>query len=102
MAQLKKTLDGLHLPIKPPNLMIEDELNRGAFGVVYEGVLAGQQVAVKGVHKLLLEAEGGENALHSFCEECKRIKNVEHPHVISEWNQYYSIIYYTCYHYNIL
>lgn len=72
--------------------MIEDELNRGSFGVVYEGVFAAQQVAVKGVHKLLLEAEGGENALHSFCEECKRLKNVEHPHVISEWNYYHSII----------
>ena len=51
---------------------------------MYEGVFARQQVAVKGVHKLLLEAEGGENPLRNFCEECERLKELEHPHVISE------------------
>ena len=84
MAQLKKILDRLRLPIRPPNLMIQGELNRGAFGVVHEGTFVGQQVAVKGVHKLLMEAEGGENALRSFCEECVKLKELEHPHVISE------------------
>lgn len=84
MVLLKKMLDRLRLPIRPPNLVIQRELNRGAYGVVHEGVFAGQPVAVKEVHKLLLEAEGGENILRSFCEECERIKELEHPHVISE------------------
>ena len=85
MAHLRKVIEKLPLAIKPPNLTIGRELNRGAYGVVHEGVFAGQQVAVKAIHKLLLEAEGGENALRSFCEECEKLKELDHPHVISEW-----------------
>ena len=84
MAQVVKLLERLPLTTKPSKLKIGRELNRGWYGVVYEGVFAGQQVAVKGVHKLLLEAEGGENPLWNFCEECERLKELEHPHVISE------------------
>ena len=83
MAQVGKLIERLPLATKPTNLKIGRELNRGAYGVVYEGTLAGQQVAVKGVHKLM-EAEGGENALRSFCWECERLKELEHPHIISE------------------
>ena len=81
---LGNLIENIPLMIKPSKLKIGRELNRGAHGVVYEGVFAGQQVAVKGVHKMLLEAEGGENALRRFCEECERLKELEHPYVISE------------------
>ena len=84
MAQVEKLPERLPLTPKPWKLKIGRELNRGAYGVVYEGAFAGQQVAVKGVHKLLLEAKGGENPLRNFCEECERLKELEHPHVISE------------------
>ena len=84
MAQVGKLIERLPLTNKPTNLRIGRELNRGAYGVVYEGTLASQQIAVKVVHKLLMEAEGGENALRSFCQECERLKELEHPHVISE------------------
>ena len=84
MAQLGKLIERLPLTTKPTNLRIGRELNRGAYGIVHEGTFAGQQVAVKGVHKLLMEAEGGENALRSFCQECEKLKELEHPHVISE------------------
>ena len=84
MAHLRKVIERLPLAIKPANLKIGRELNRGAYGVVHEGVFAGQKVAVKGIHKLLLEADGGENPLHGFCEECERLEELDHPHVISE------------------
>ena len=84
MARLPKLLEKLPLPIKPPNLEFGDELNRGAYGVVYEGVFDGHTVAVKVLHKALWEAVGGDKALHSFCEECGRLKELDHPHVISE------------------
>ena len=84
MAKLVKLIEKLPLTTKPINLRIGRELNRGAYGVVYEGTLAGHELAVKGVHNLLMEAEGGENALRSFCQECERLKELEHPHVISE------------------
>ena len=84
MAQLVKLFDRLPLPIRQPNLKIRGEINRGAFGVVYEGLFDGQPVAVKGLHRLLQDAAGGENALRTFCQECKRLQDLDHPHVISE------------------
>ena len=85
MAQLGKLLfERLTLPTRPPNLKVHGEINRGAFGVVNEGVFDGQPVAVKRLYRLLQEAVGGEAALHSFCEECKRMQELDHPHVISE------------------
>ena len=84
MAQLVKLIDKLPLPPVPSNLTIGREINRGAWGVVHEGRLGGQPVAVKKVHQLLMDAEGGENTLRSFFEECERLKAIEHPHVIGE------------------
>ena len=83
-AERKKFIDGLPWPIKPSKLKIGREINRGAYGVVYEGTFSDQPVAIKCVHKLLLEAEGGENALRSFSQECRRLQELDHPHVISE------------------
>ena len=85
MAWLQEVLERLPLPIKPPNLEFLAELNRGAFGVVYEGVFDGHTVAVKVLHKALWDStDGGDKALHNFCEECGRLKELDHPHVISE------------------
>ena len=85
---LGNLIDNVPLMNKPSKLKIGHELNRGAYGVVYEGTLAGQQVAVKGVHESHLKAEGGEKASRRFCDECERLKKLEHPHVISKWYTY--------------
>ena len=84
MAQLAKLIDKLPLPRIPPSLKIGREIDRGAWGVVYEGKLSGELVAVKKIHQLLKDAEGGDDTLRSFFEECERLKAVDHPHVISE------------------
>ena len=96
MAEVGKLIESLPLPPKPSKLKIGRELNRGAYGVLYEGTLAGQQVAVKGVHESLLKAEGGENASRRFCEECERLKEHEHPHIISKWYTTYVANIHTC------
>lgn len=83
MARFRSFVERL-LAIKPSNLKIGREISGGAYGVVHEGVLDGQPVAVQEVHKLLQEAKGGEDALRSFCEECERLQELDHPHVISE------------------
>ena len=85
MAQLGKLMEILPLPYAPPNLKIGCELNRGAWGTVHNGVLDGESVAVKTVHKLLKDAEHGDNAVFSFFDECERLKGLDHPHVISEY-----------------
>ena len=84
MAQLRRLIDSLPLTNKSPKLKIGREVARGAYGVVHEGTFDDKPVAVKEVHKLLLEAEGGENSLNNFFEECERLKTLDHPHVISE------------------
>ena len=81
-----KLIERLPLPIVPPNFRIGREIGRGAWGTVHEGQLDGQPVAVKRVHDLLKDAEGGDSAVQSFFEECERLKTVDDPHVISEYN----------------
>ena len=85
MAQLVKLIERLPLPIAPPNLKIGREIGRGAWGTVHEGQLDGQPVAVKKLRQLLKDAEGGDRAVQSFLEECRRLKGLDHPHVISEY-----------------
>ena len=84
MSQLAKLIDKLPLPRIPKTLKIGREIDRGAWGVVYEGKLDGQPVAVKKIHQLLKDAGGGDDTLTSFFEECEKLKAVDHPHVISE------------------
>ena len=79
----------LTFPDKPRNLTIGAELNRGAWGAVYNGELEGSPVAVKRIHELLHQ-EGGEEERRKlfadFREECKKLQSLSHPHVVGEWN----------------
>ena len=85
MTQVGKLIERLPLPPVPPYLEIGRELDRGAYGAVYEGQLSRQPIAVKKVHELLVEgAQDGEEVLRRFFEECKRLRDLDHPNVISE------------------
>ena len=84
MAQLSKLFERLPLPLVPPNLKIGREIDRGAWGAVHEGQLEGTSVAIKKIRDALKDAENGDDAVHSFFEDCERLKTVDHPHVISE------------------
>ena len=79
----------LTFPDKPKAFGIEAELNRGAWGAVYNGELEGRTVAVKRIHELL--HQGGEEEerrklFEDFREECKKLQSLSHPHVVGEWN----------------
>ena len=71
---------------KPPSLIIDKEVNRGAYGAVHSGRLHGEEVAVKRIHGLLLDAakEQGdlEKVLDDFQQECQLLERVVHPHVL--------------------
>ena len=84
MAQVGKLIERLPLPIVPPNLKIGHEIGSGAWGMVHEGELDGKPVAVKKIHRVLKDADHGDNAVRTFFEECERLKTISHPHVISE------------------
>ena len=76
-------------PNKPRNLNIGPELNRGAWGVVYNGDLEGRPVAVKRIHEMLQQGGGEEERrklFEDFQEESKRLQALDHPHIVGKQN----------------
>ena len=73
-------------PANPPNLRVGSEINRGAWGVVYEGDLDGRPVAVKNIHELLRQVgkEELERLMVNFREECARLQALVHPHIVGK------------------
>ena len=75
----------LTFPDRPRNLKIGDELNRGAWGTVYNGELEGHPVAVKRIHELLHlggSEEERRQYFGDFREECRRLQALSHLHVV--------------------
>ena len=60
----------------------EPEIGCGAYGRVLPGEFAGRPVAVKRIHWLLQEASENEYVVRSFGEECRRLENLNHPHLV--------------------
>ena len=68
-------------------LRIGREISRGAFGTVYSGTLGGRPVAVKEVHRLLLDCarenqEDLEVVLSGFRHECELLETAKHDNVV--------------------
>ena len=81
-----------HFPPKPPFLKIGKEMNRGAYGTVYEGEIKGRPVAVKKIHRILQEAshnEGTMDLFHNFKKECSFLEKAEHIHVVQFHGAFY-------------
>ena len=78
---------------KPPSLTIGKELSRGAYGAVHSGRLGGKEVAVKRLHRLLLEAARGQGDLDKmlcdFRRECELLERVFHSHVVEFKGAFY-------------
>ena len=95
MAVLRRNLSGYFRPV-PPSLRIGSEINRGAYGTVHEGELDGRPVAVKKIHRLLLEAASGEKdtwerVVRDFEEECRLLEGRKHPHIVGFSGAYYDV-----------
>ena len=93
MAALRRNLSGYFRPV-PPSLRIGLEINRGAYGTVHEGELDGRPVAVKKIHRLLLEAASGqkdtwERVVRDFEKECRLLEGLKHPHIVGFSGAYY-------------
>ena len=78
---------------KPPSLKIREEICRGAYGSVHLGELDGRPVAVKRIHRLLLEAARGqddfEQVMTDFMRECQLLEKLDHPHVVDFRGAFY-------------
>ena len=81
-----------HFDPKPPFLKMGVEINRGAYGTVYEGELHGRPVAVKKLHRILQEASYNEGTIalfDNFRKECRLLETAEHDHVVQFHGAYY-------------
>ena len=67
------------------NLVFGDEINRGAYGVVFKGRLRGEPVAVKKIHEVLQTGATAEALCGLFgglVEEGKMLAKIDHPHIV--------------------
>ena len=78
---------------KPASLKIREEISRGAYGSVHCAELDGRPVAVKRIHRLLLEAARGqgdfEQVMRDFKRECQLLQKLDHPHVVNFRGAFY-------------
>ena len=77
----------------PSSLKIGGEISRGAYGTVHYGELNGRPVAVKRIHRLLLEAARDQGNLDQmmtdFKRECQLLETLDHPHVVDFCGAFY-------------
>ena len=72
---------------RPDRLRIGPEINRGAYGTVYSGTLGGRPVAVKEIHRLLVNyasenEEDLEAVVTGFRREWELLEAAKHPNVV--------------------
>ena len=72
---------------RPDALTVGDEIDRGAYGVVYQGTLGRRPVAIKKIHQLLLDyakerREELEGILKRFRDECDLMEAAKHENVV--------------------
>ena len=78
---------------KPSSLKVGEEISRGAYGSVHFGELDGRPVAVKRIHRLLLEAAKDQGdlkqVLTDFKRECQFLEQMDHPNLVDFRGAFY-------------
>ena len=78
---------------KPQDLLLGEEINRGAYGVVHKGVLGDRPVAVKKIHKIMFDEDRSNDelkrAITGFKKEADMLETVQHPHVVKSFGAFY-------------
>ena len=69
------------------SVKIGEEIGRGAYGTVHKGTYQGRPVAIKRIHRLLLEparyqAEDFDHVQQEFLRECEILSSLTHPHIV--------------------
>ena len=78
---------------KPQNLVIGEEINRGAYGLVLKGTLGDLPVAVKKIHKLLLGEARSEQemkkVIEGFKKEADMLSSIRNSHIVECLGAFY-------------
>ena len=69
------------------SVKIGEEIGRGAYGTVHKRTYQGRPVAIKRIHRLLLEqakyqAEDFDHVQQEFLRECEILSSLTHPHIV--------------------
>ena len=80
-----------HFPPMPPYLKIGKEINRGSYGTVHEGELNGDPVAIKKIHRTLLQSSDEQKKfiVENFTRECSLLETADDVHVVQFYGAYY-------------
>ena len=73
---------------RPDQLLKEEEIGRGAYGLVLKGTLGTNPVAIKQVHRILRDyarvtQEALEATLETFRRECDLLEKAKSPHIVT-------------------
>ena len=78
---------------RPSSLTIGTKIERGSYGVVYEGKLEGLPVAVKRIPRRLLEMDksvtDAGRIVRDFEAECRLLEGLKHPHIVGFSGAFY-------------
>ena len=77
---------------KPKTLVIGEEIGRGSWGTVCRGILDGKPVAVKRLHRMLLEASEESKKSdykREFSRGCNFLKSMNHLNIVKFIGAYY-------------
>ena len=78
---------------KPSSLIVGKEINRGAYGAVLGGTFEGRRVAIKKMHKFILDTadtdEEIERLVRDFKRETDTLLSIRHPHVVQAFGAFY-------------
>ena len=92
-SSLIMELEKLGFLPKPKGLVIEGEIGRGAYCTVHKGTLDGKPVAVKRIHKILLEAASQEPSymidMKRRFVQARNLLSSDHPGFVNIFGAYY-------------
>ena len=78
---------------RPLNLTIGEEIGRGAYSVVYKGLLDDRSVAVKTMHSLVPDRVSADDDVEGLDKKCKRmgpvLTSIGHSHIVESLGAFY-------------